>query len=370
MNYTTPWNEAHFYGECSNKGVCNRATGLCNCFPGYEGEGCIRLSCPNSCSGHGRCQTIRDAWQTSDYSAWDLHKTQQCHCDPGYTGPDCSLRKCPQGADPVKFAHVVTNSVQGIVFKASTAKNVNAKVYYTLTATDEYGDEWTTRLMSIDYTKSSGAPTVADAAALIKIVENVNQSLSWNDGIHEPYVWGVHGSNVFPSATNKDGSGTNKAVFVDSQRFRLDTGISTAAKNVCGAGKLGLCLFIQNNNHGKQAAYRVDFWYNGLKDGGKSTELVKAVTSGRTTGFASFGSSDKASGTDELDLVTVVDVQTNRAWKTADGDVSKTFITKAQTELDSCSNRGLCDYTTGLCGCFAGYTGLACTEQNSIAYTY
>ncbi|RYG49205.1 hypothetical protein EON67_06875 [archaeon] len=36
---------AHALAECSNAGLCNRATGKCRCFSGYEGEACQRRMC-------------------------------------------------------------------------------------------------------------------------------------------------------------------------------------------------------------------------------------------------------------------------------------------------------------------------------------
>ena len=46
---------AHALAECSNMGTCNRVTGRCECFPGFEGDACERIRCPNDCSGHGQC---------------------------------------------------------------------------------------------------------------------------------------------------------------------------------------------------------------------------------------------------------------------------------------------------------------------------
>lgn len=50
--------------ECSAKGVCNRATGICQCQHGYEGEACQRKTCVVSnfkpCSGLGRCVPLSE----------------------------------------------------------------------------------------------------------------------------------------------------------------------------------------------------------------------------------------------------------------------------------------------------------------------
>jgi len=104
-------NTAHFYMECSNKGTCNRASGECECYDGYDGAACQRASCPNSCSGHGVCKTA-EAISKSDsgntYKLWDRQSTMGCQCDKGYGGPDCSERHCKYGIDPLYFDDTAT----------------------------------------------------------------------------------------------------------------------------------------------------------------------------------------------------------------------------------------------------------------------
>jgi len=128
-------NDHSFKEECSGKGVCDRKTGQCACFDGYEGEGCRRSSCPNQCNGHGICQSqatfARDAdmgragqtestrlafeSEQGSYAdggdtekvhvkydlAWDHDKTMGCKCDAGYRGADCSQLECLSGDDPM-----------------------------------------------------------------------------------------------------------------------------------------------------------------------------------------------------------------------------------------------------------------------------
>lgn len=101
-------NTAHDYMECSNKGICDRARGVCECFQGYEGSSCQRAACPDSnegfCNGHGTCmpiKTIAGLDYSNQYELWDEYTSMGCVCDAGYYGADCSLSKCKYGIDPI-----------------------------------------------------------------------------------------------------------------------------------------------------------------------------------------------------------------------------------------------------------------------------
>jgi hypothetical protein len=105
--------------ECSNRGKCDRKTGVCMCAEGYEGKGCRRSTCPNECSHHGVCKTAHEitkllsentAWDSfSEFEytdiqyrySWDSHKIRGCECDPGWRGPDCSIAEAPSNPDPM-----------------------------------------------------------------------------------------------------------------------------------------------------------------------------------------------------------------------------------------------------------------------------
>jgi len=110
--------QGHQLTECSNRGSCDRQTGLCICESNrFEGAACERKSCPSDCSHHGRCLSMRQLAYIKDlgevpvlqrfaYSeSWDANAVRGCLCDPGYSGPDCTLRTCPVGENS-SFGHM------------------------------------------------------------------------------------------------------------------------------------------------------------------------------------------------------------------------------------------------------------------------
>jgi hypothetical protein len=150
---------AHAYAECSNAGICNRTTGVCNCFYGFEGAACQRMTCPGSpveCSGHGVCQTlgrIAAMDYLSSYSMWGKKTIQGCVCDKGFYGGDCSLRRCKIGVDPLYLDDVSTIQVPSyFVAVLTTSDNYDAERgfseakagYFRIKIFDENGDAFLT----------------------------------------------------------------------------------------------------------------------------------------------------------------------------------------------------------------------------------
>lgn len=98
-------NDVHPLMECSNKGICNRDAGTCECYPNFEGIACERTICPNDCSMQGVCYTARQMAEAADRiydTPWDADKNTGCVCDTGFRGPDCSIVECRSGPDVMR----------------------------------------------------------------------------------------------------------------------------------------------------------------------------------------------------------------------------------------------------------------------------
>jgi hypothetical protein len=102
MSFATADSGDRRWVECSGKGMCDRKSGECKCFDGYDGKACSRTTCPSNCNNRGRCVTQETlAYEASKtYSSpWAALTHVGCDCDLGARGPGCSLEACPSGSD-------------------------------------------------------------------------------------------------------------------------------------------------------------------------------------------------------------------------------------------------------------------------------
>jgi len=152
-------NSAHAYRECSNKGICDRASGTCACFDGYEGSSCQRQSCPTNsngvCSGHGTCENIRSLANddfNNIYRLWDEYSTLGCKCDGGYTGADCSEKICKYGADPLYYDDTQNIRYANFTYEIYTLASTTITGNYSIWFQDKTGEAWQTNPISISAT--------------------------------------------------------------------------------------------------------------------------------------------------------------------------------------------------------------------------
>jgi len=201
-------NTAHDYMECSNKGLCDREKGECECLPGYDGVACQRASCPsnvnsitpgsgtnsgsniaykvfngksafsgratdnaqvNQCSGHGTCMTIEQLSFLDNgniYDLWDKDTSMGCKCDPGYTGPDCLDRVCVSGIDPLytddTTARVTHTTVR---FESSVSSALSGE--YAIKFYDITGEDWVTAPITISGADANHCDSVKEALLML-----------------------------------------------------------------------------------------------------------------------------------------------------------------------------------------------------------
>mmetsp|Transcript_22224 Transcript_22224/g.24226 ORF Transcript_22224/g.24226 Transcript_22224/m.24226 type:complete len:372 (-) Transcript_22224:115-1230(-) len=295
----------HKYAECANRGVCNRDTGECQCFDGYEGKACQRTSCPNDCSGHGTCEYIDDlfyaaTWneysiigfdsdpKTFPYRGWDTRKIRGCICDATYGDVDCSKRMCPYGNDVLDTRDNLLVSLkyqtQSLFFPPSVSNSASLRrKTFALTFKSKLNETFTTIPIVFD---DSSVLDLSDFARDIQLAL-LNLPNRVVDGVSVTAYPGAD-SYIHVNVTF-----TGNAV----QGYQH---ILTVEDYVCGAG----C-------------------------------------------------------TPQLDGL---NIQTRYNFQLANITQSK----YADYNSYECGRRGKCDYSTGLCQCFTGYTGDNCNTLTTL----
>lgn len=324
--YTRAWvdtaqhiNEAHYYAECANRGTCDRTTGTCVCDVGFTGSGCRRMSCPQSCNGHGTCEFIEEmavdvedkriaGSASNTYAIWDQEKIMGCKCDPGYEGHDCSSRMCPRGDDPLTGTTDQSDMKQVIQLAGGDTST------FFLTYYDQYGNAWTTDEIAVasDPTSSGDHDTMCSniQTALRRLP---NHAL---DGV----------SVASTTATN--------AVYTYARTAGADATASGAGSTSDNTDSAFRCIVSFPSEPGTTGLQHL----LGCQRGNHAAAGMQPITidSSPTTCTV-------------LENVISVGLTVNKL-----------------TEGAVCSNRGTCDSSTGVCECFAGHKGTACETQEAL----
>jgi len=306
--YTRAWvdskvaTEPHFYAECANKGSCDRETGVCNCDVGYGGSGCRRQTCPNDCSGHGTCEYIED-FTSGALTQWDEHKIMGCQCDPGYEGHDCSSKMCPKGDDPLTTTS--QKKLQLLVTQTTATENPTGSIY--LIYEDPYGNIWTTETFS-----------AADCGEMQTALQKIpNHAL---DGVTVTYA---EGSDVSVYAFSKERNAADGPL-VESTATTLTDGDQTK------------CVITFPQKPGTTNYQKLSCKYALSDMNIVGMQPYNPLTSTDYTGC------------------TVTEISDTEG------------VVPILHELETCSNRGICDGSTGQCECFTGHKGLACEIQEAL----
>lgn len=413
-------NEAHFYAECSGKGLCNRQTGSCACFDGYEGGACQRLTCPNDCSRHGMCTPVADiatggfhefvdssyginsvkgVLNPFPYALWDGAKNVKCVCDAGYTGADCSLRTCPRGDDPL----TVTSTECGnkMCVKESQGFTINGmstnhEETYRITFHDFDGVSYTTApfMIKVEAGLAVGASlsdAMAENAAGIKtaledLPMGVTGTVSVMCNTDNTEVKNVRCVVNFQTLSGNvpefdvipvTGAPTVAQPSQPVHEFTLDPQVSLPLS----AASVSVVIYPDSVTGSRLTEYTSSSVSCSAGNNAALAICISNALQSRASGppafVYQFGTSSATVAAHTVSSKTIVTIVMptraigSNAMKLTVGSLAPAISVKdaadGNMEAATCSNRGLCDFSSGLCSCFAGYFGKSCEQQSALA---
>lgn len=323
----------HQYAECSGRGICDRATGECDCFPGFTGKACRRHACPNDCSGHGTCERMKDltfgpvagtffngeststsglklaakTYQETAERLWDYKKGMACKCDPEWTDVDCGRRMCPRGND------IMSSRLDSETPRVNHVQNI------TLYSAGESGN--------------GARATLGDFAMgefALTFVSQMNETFTT-----KPLVFNFSNTEL----------GNDIASALEELPNNV---VSGAAVNVTFQGEVDYL-----NSRYPSVAMTILVEFTG--DTVQGTQNLLMVE----TNECLDGCTPKIKG---LNLASFTSDYSN---------VDKYSFVETAVAADfnsyECGRRGVCDYNTGICECFTGYEGQSCQLIAKIA---
>jgi len=168
-------------------------------------------------------------------------------------------------------------------------------------------------------------------------------------------------------------NGKSKAVNDVKYRFPFflasdDTteGDAALAKKYTNCDMNALCIFITLGHPEGEKTMTVNYKFKTLIRTAAADEVAMKPEE-YTTSLAREVANHN---TGKNSLVTVTQVGADRKWHgLVDGTPTVTYTLTADDKImRDCSRRGLCDFETGKCKCFDGYTGYKCQKRSVLGY--
>lgn len=355
-------------------GLCDRSTGLCTCQDMFEGAACQRMTCPATCNSRGQCLTMSDYARTVDLgtidssvgrpytydSVWDATMIRGCSCNDGYFGPQCSSRQCPTGDDPLTGGSFVTttrprqfNERQTITCQATegtftlsfkgytTAKipfaatELQLKAYIEALPSifNDYGDAVTVKYTGIN----TQACTSAGNTITIEFTQNFGAL-----------------PNLVPNSLYLKNRNISPVLRVAKLQAGTKENAFCSNRGTCDIAS-GICMCSTNYDTS-----------NGLGAAGRRGDCGYA-----TVAISTCPGDIACSGHGVCEGSPTYTCLCSAGWTGADcsemtcpyGFSWFSYPSKDETAHDTrteCSDMGLCDRSSGVCACMAGFEGAAC----------
>ena len=386
---------------CSNRGICDESTGLCQCSYNFEssdgyGEDAQAgtrgdcgykagpvVSCPGEeveCSGHGICQN---------------DPTYVCDCLEGWTGADCSLRTCPSGT--AWFDLAVADNIAHQEVECSN-NGICDRDYGTCTCHDGfvgeacdrmscsrvmsrdlvYGEEWTES--GVECSGKGSCLSMRDLA-LYGNVNGVVQDYTYGATPNDAATWdfdvvygclcdeGYEGPDCSqrscPTGDNPDSSGVREIQQVTCQHLKNRN--NTVTTQMEYDDDVAFTLTFRSEI---SASISHDATAEDIKDALEALVGVDSVVVefGDLTTVACASPADDSevpqnstwtvtffAPTGDLPQIVMEEAFTNSAEEDPGLWFEVETTQDATTEDAVCSERGVCDYMTGECACFTGW---------------
>lgn len=355
--------------ECSNAGLCNRDTGVCQCFEPYTGDACQRTVCPYNCFNHGVCKPMSrlateegiDDSVPGDgvgqtYANWDAEKLWGCVCDLGWTGPDCSLEMCAKGGDGNDLSpmeHVVVLQTDNsdddedltgsfiIVFNGQRSAALDADGVQVSAATN-----CETAFLSL--------PGIATVKCFVTATEAGNLGATYT----VRFTLAPFGQNNLHAL---DGSITSTEELVDTY-FQCDTSLIVIANTPsCTFTMWSGSFAAQRTGSDITTTYRIMI----TDEDSDPNQFDWSVAGGAwTQDVAMTGTWQTLSDQTQVNFGATDVGWTQYAEWTVSASGSDTTITASPLTMshDYCGGGGVCNFNNGNCTCGEGLVGVACEK--------